>query len=138
MESNFKMDRLVDKFKSDAEKLGFSLEAVALIQNENKHLYVNWNDEAGDEEKLIGSEAVALALCMFSCGDKELINDSLRRAYIHTPQGADQFRKVMADSLAEAIGAGIQIGKQSLKELQSDSPGLPAVEEVPQITEGKE
>lgn len=136
MTSIERIDNLCGKFEKDAQKIGYTLEGVVLLDIENDRIQVNWNDKATDEEKPSALEGLALALCMMAEGDKDQINDALTKAYCRTPQGSKQFANLLAETFIDALGQGVELGRQKLKELKGQSPGLPTPE-VKQI-EGAE
>lgn len=137
MTSIERIDRLCGKFEKDAQKIGYTLEGVVLLDIENDRIQINWNDKADDYEKSSALEGLALCLCMMAEGDKAQINDALNRAYCRTPQGSKQFTNLLAETFIDALGQGMELGRQKLKQLQSQSPGLP-IEETEQIEGAKE
>lgn len=128
MTSIERIDNLCGKFEKDAQKIGYTLEGTVLLDIENDRIQINWNDRASDMEKSSALEGLALCLCMMAEGDKAQINDALTRAYARTPQGSKQFANLLAETFIDALGQGMELGRQKLEKLQGQSPGLPTGE----------
>lgn len=137
MTSIERIDNLCGKFEKDAQKIGYTLEGLVLLDIENDRIQINWNDRASDMEKSSALEGLALCLCMMAEGDKAQINDALTRAYARTPQGSKQFANLLAETFIDALGQGMELGRQKLEKLQGQSPGLPTGE-TDQIEGAKE
>lgn len=137
MTSIERIDRLCGEFEKDAQKIGYTLEGVVLLDIENDRIQINWNDRASDMEKSSALEGLALCLCMMADGDKDQINSALTKAYCRTPQGSKQFSNLLAETFIDALGQGMELGRQKLDKLQGQSPGLPTGE-TDQIEGAKE
>ena len=135
---NEEIGELCEDFEARAKKLGYTLQGLALTNDREGRIQVNWNDKIKPSELNNACEGLALALCMLANGDKDLINDAISKAYIRTPPGREQFAHLVADAMGNAIKAGIEIGKQTLKELQAQAPELPSGDEPEKLEEAKE
>lgn len=117
---------MCDEFERRAEKLGYTVEAVALYDYREDRHNIRWNDKAKRSEQSGACECVALALCMLANGDRDLIEDALRKAYIRTPQGSRKaLEEVIGPMIKACLETGYEMGREAVREIKKQAPSLP-------------
>lgn len=114
------IEELADEFEKRAKKLGYTLEALILVDRRDERLQINWNEKAKRKEAELTAEALAIALWKMCDEDADRVNDAIKTGYFRTKKGARELMEKLAPQIEEAFKMGIELGNQILKDARKE------------------